>query len=179
MRMLCIDYSSASKLITKLGTLGLNTFFSNWILDFLKGCPQVIRVGNNISATLTLNTAAPQGCVFSPLLYSLFTHDCVAKHDSNTNIKFAVDTTVTDNNDAAYRDEVRDLALWCQDNNLFLNVSKTKQLIVENRKRKAKHALININGAVEERVESFKFLGVHITNKLSWSKHTNTVVKRA
>jgi hypothetical protein len=25
-----------------------------------------------------------------------------------------------------------------------------------------------------EQVESFKFLGVHITNKLSWSKHTNS-----
>jgi hypothetical protein len=30
-----------------------------------------------------------------------------------------------------------------------------------------------------EQVESFKFLGVHIINKLSWSKHTKTVVKRA
>jgi hypothetical protein len=30
-----------------------------------------------------------------------------------------------------------------------------------------------------EQVESFKFLGVHITNDLSWSKHTKTVVKRA
>jgi hypothetical protein len=30
-----------------------------------------------------------------------------------------------------------------------------------------------------ERVESFKFIGVHITNNLSWSKHTKTVVKRA
>jgi hypothetical protein len=30
-----------------------------------------------------------------------------------------------------------------------------------------------------EQVESFKFLGIHITNKLSWSKHTKTVVKRA
>ena len=33
--------------------------------------------------------------------------------------------------------------------------------------------------AVVEQVESFKFLGVHITNKLTWSKHTKTVVKRA
>ena len=40
-------------------------------------------------------------------------------------------------------------------------------------------APINIDGAVVERVESFKFLGVHITNDLSWSKHTKTVVKRA
>jgi hypothetical protein len=30
-----------------------------------------------------------------------------------------------------------------------------------------------------EQVESFKFLGVHITNKLEWSKQTKTVVKRA
>ena len=30
-----------------------------------------------------------------------------------------------------------------------------------------------------EQVESFNFLGVHITNKLTWSKHTMTVMKRA
>ena len=33
--------------------------------------------------------------------------------------------------------------------------------------------------ALVEQVESFKFLGVHITNKLEWSKHTKTVMKRA
>jgi hypothetical protein len=30
-----------------------------------------------------------------------------------------------------------------------------------------------------KQVESFKFLGVHITNKLTWSMHNKTVVKRA
>jgi hypothetical protein len=34
-------------------------------------------------------------------------------------------------------------------------------------------------GAVVDQVESLKFLGVHINNKLSWSKYTKTVVKRA
>ena len=29
-----------------------------------------------------------------------------------------------------------------------------------------------------EQVESFKFVGIHIPNKLTWSKHTKTVVKR-
>ena len=28
-----------------MGTLGLNTFFCNWILDLLTGWPQVVRVG--------------------------------------------------------------------------------------------------------------------------------------
>ena len=58
------------------------------------GRPQVVRVGNNTSAMLIFNTGAPQGCVLSPLLYSLFTHDCKARHNSNTIIKFADDTTV-------------------------------------------------------------------------------------
>jgi hypothetical protein len=54
-RMLFIDYSSAfntrvpSKLITKLRILGLNTSLCNWILDFLTGRPQVVRVGSNTS----------------------------------------------------------------------------------------------------------------------------------
>ena len=99
-RMLFIGYSSAfntivpTKLITKLRTLGLNTSLCNWILDFLTGRLQVVRVGNNMSAPLILNTGAPQGCVLSPLLYSLFTQDCMPKHDSHTIIKFADNTKV-------------------------------------------------------------------------------------
>ena len=58
-------------------------------------------------------------------------------------------------------------------------MSKTKELIVDYRKRQVEQAPINIDRAVVEQVESFKFLGVHITNKLTRSKHTKTVVKRA
>ena len=86
---------------------------------------------------------------------------------------------ITDNDETAYREEVRELAVLCQDNNLSLNVNKTKELIVDYRKRRAEQAPINIDGAVVEQVKSFKFLGVHITNKLSWSKHAKAVVKSA
>jgi threonine dehydratase len=52
-------------------------------------------------------------------------------------------------------------------------------MVRDYRKRRAGQAPIHINRAVVERVESFKFLGVYIINKLSWSKHTKKVVKRA
>ena len=120
---------------------------------------------------------------FYALLYSLVTHDCMARHDSNTIIKFADDATVvgliTDNDETAYRVEVRDLAMLCPNNNLSLNVTNTKEMIVDYRKRRTKHAPILIDAALVEQVESFKFLGVHINNKLEWVKHTKTVVKRA
>ena len=75
---------------------------------------------------MTLNTGASQGCVLSPLL---FTHDCVALQNTNSIIKFVDDTTVVDlitnNDESVYRKEVIELALWCQDNNLSINFSKT------------------------------------------------------
>ena len=56
----------------------------------------------------------------------------MAAHDSNTIIKFADDTTVvelnTNDDETAYTEKVSDLAVWCQDNNLTINISKTKEL---------------------------------------------------
>ena len=40
------------------------------------------------------------------------------------------------------------------------------------RKEQREHPPIHIKGAAKEKVESFKFLGVHITDKLNWSTHT-------
>ena len=45
---------------------------------------------------------------------------------------------------------------------------KTKEIIVDYRKRRHEHVPILIDGAVVEEV------GVHITTKLTWSKHTTT-----
>ena len=82
----------------------------------------------------------------------------MARNDSNTIIKFADDTTVvgliTDNDETAYREVFRDLAGWCQNNNLSLSVTNTKEVSVDYRKRRTEHAPILIDGAVVEQFES-------------------------
>ncbi len=188
-RMLFVDYSSAfntivpATLVAKLQTLGLNRSLCSWILDFLTGRSQVVRIGNNTSSPLILNTGAPQGCVLSPLLYSLYTHDCTATHSSNVIVKFADDTTVigliTDNDETAYREEVSTLTKWCQENHLSLNIDKTKELVVDYRRQSREQTPITIDKTPVERVNSFKFLGVHITEDLTWSAHTDAVLKKA
>ena len=49
----------------------------------------------------------------------------MARYDSNTIIKLVDDTTVvgliTNNDETAYREEVREQTVWCKDNNLSLN----------------------------------------------------------
>ena len=66
-------------------------------------------------------------------------------HASNSFIKFADNITVvgliTNNDETAYREEVRALGVWCQENNLTLNVNKTKEMIVDLRKQQREHSL--------------------------------------
>jgi hypothetical protein len=74
----------------------------------------------------------------------------VAARDSNAIIKSADATTAvgltTDDDETTYREEVIDLAVWCQDNNVSLNISRTKELIGDYRKRRGEHASIHIHG---------------------------------
>eukprot|EP00061_Rhincodon_typus_P005866 g25891.t1 len=73
-----------------------------------------------------------------------------------------------------YRKEIEGLVMWYNENNLSLNVSKTKELIIDVRNKGGRH----INGAYVERVESVKFLGVTITDNLSWTSHVDVTVKK-
>ena len=114
---------------------------------------------------MILNSSAPQGCILSPLLYSLYTCECVAKFPSNSIFKFADDNTVgvgqiSNNDETEYRNERESLVNWCDDNNLSLNVSETKEMIIDFRKRSGRHAPVYINSEEVEMVESFRFLDV-------------------
>ncbi len=77
-----------------LSTLGLSTTLCNWILDFLTNRPQTVRIDGHTFCALVLNTRAPQGCVLSPLLFTLYTNDCNPQHGENSVVKFAKDTTI-------------------------------------------------------------------------------------
>ncbi|KAI3367302.1 hypothetical protein L3Q82_008343 [Scortum barcoo] len=123
------------KLTTKLFHLGFNSTLCDWLLDFLTGRPQSVRIGGLVSGRIKVNTGTTQECVLSPVLYSLFTHDCVTSHKEKTILKFADDTTVigliSGGDETAYRSEVASLVKWCDSNNLSLNTDKTKEMVLD------------------------------------------------
>uniref|UniRef100_A0A8C6NMG7 Protein kinase N3 n=1 Tax=Nothobranchius furzeri TaxID=105023 RepID=A0A8C6NMG7_NOTFU len=93
-----------------------------WITDFLTDRKQQVRLGKNVSDLQTISTGSPQGCVLSPLLFSLYTNGFTSNHESVRLIKFADDTTVigfiSDGDESAYRMEVKWLVSWCSYHNL-------------------------------------------------------------
>ena len=100
-----------------------------------------MNIGGNFSSSLTLSTGMSQGCVLSPMLYSLFAYDCVYCHESSKILKYSDDTTVlgltTNSDESEYHDQMNKLISWYSKNNLDLNVNKTKQIIVDFRRKKS------------------------------------------
>ncbi|CAL9696240.1 unnamed protein product [Knipowitschia caucasica] len=140
-RVLFVDFSSAfntilpSLLQDKLSQLNVPDSTCRWITDFLTDRKQRVRLGKNVSDSRIINPGAPQGCVFSPLLFSLYTNHCTSSHDSVKLIKFADYTTliglISNNDESAYRREVDRRVSWCSGNNLELNAQKTVEMIVD------------------------------------------------
>eukprot|EP00061_Rhincodon_typus_P003483 g20201.t1 len=76
--------------------------------------------------------------------------------------KFTDDTIIVGRisniDESNYRREIEGLVTWCSENNLSLNVSRTKELVID-RKKGGEYASIYIGRTEVERVKSIKFLG--------------------
>ncbi|KAK3526050.1 hypothetical protein QTP70_012885 [Hemibagrus guttatus] len=187
-RLLFVDFSSAFNTIiptllqTKLTQLSVPSSICQWITSFLTDRHQLVKLGKSTSYSRTTSTGAPQGCVLSPLLFSLYTNDCTSTDPSVKLLKFADDTTVIgliqDGDESAYRQEVEQLAAWCSLNNLELNTLKTVEMIVDFRRNTPALPPLNMNSTVPT-VESFRFLGTTISQDLKWDTHIDAIIKKA
>ena len=190
-RVLFLDFSSAFNflqpkiLVEKLLELNVNVHICSWIFDFLTERPQFVRlkIKNDVfcSSTTVLNVGSPQGTVLSPALYSIYTDNCRSSCENIKIIKFADDTAIQgllSNSVSSYFNEIDMFVKWCKEHSLHLNVSKTKEIVIDFRKSQHVHPNVIIDGETVEQVENYKYLGVHVNNKLDWTVHTSSVISK-
>ena len=74
--------------------------------------------------------------------------------------------------------DLKNLERWATLNSLRFNPNKTKAMILS-RKKRTEEPKIYLHGTEIEYVEDFKYLGVTIDNKLSWTTHMKNQVNKA
>uniref|UniRef100_A0AAQ6A6Z6 Reverse transcriptase domain-containing protein n=1 Tax=Amphiprion ocellaris TaxID=80972 RepID=A0AAQ6A6Z6_AMPOC len=188
-RILFVDFSSAFNTIRpallqdKLSQLNMPDSLCRWIIDFLTDRKQHVRLGKTVSDSVSISIGSPQGCVLSPLLFSLYTNCCTSSHQSVKLLKFADDTTliglISDGDESFYRREVAQLVSWCSHNNLDLNAQKTVEMIVDFWKVTAPPHPLALTDSPISTVDSFRFLGTTITRDLKWELTISSLLKKA
>jgi hypothetical protein len=181
-RILFIDLSSAfntivpSILLDKLDKLGVPTYLLTFINSFLTDRQQFVRLGNSQSTPLNCDIGCPQGCVLSPILFSIYTDFIQTEHESIKILKYADDMAIIGlldfKTDASfYCDAIEEVLERCKSVNLLINAKKTKEMVLSFSRTHAIYDYLFINGSPIEKVEHFKYLGVIFSNSLKWHEH--------
>ena len=180
-RVLFMDFSSAFNtvqphlLLRRLCDLNVSSNLILWIREFLRARPQRVCINNTYSDCLVLNTGVPQGCVLSPLLFSLYTNELKYDDTEFSLIKYADDMALVarlrDVSSPSYPQHIDHIAAWFADSFLDLNVTKTKELCLgggtEAEGPESIFKPVTMSGGEVEQVSDFKYLGTTIDHKLT------------
>ena len=144
-RLLFADFSSAFNvmqphiLVNKLvKDFALDSSLVLWILDFLINRPQRVFVNSHYSNWKYTNTGSLQGCCLSPLIFIIYTDSFRSNYADIYLVKFADDTallSLLNGSEQGHGSVLNEFEMHCDQAHLELNVLKTKELIVDFRKK--------------------------------------------
>ena len=77
-----------------------------------------------------------------------------------------------------YRTLIDNFVEWSEQNHLRLNVNKTREMVMDFRRKKTPSQPLWIRGEEVEEVEKYKYLRVVIDNRLDWKSNTEAVYKK-
>lgn len=145
----CISPSILAATLAKKKKL-IDTRTLAWVINFLSYRIQQVKIGGSISDKLITSVGAPQGCVLSPLLFILYINSCVSFFKNRHIVKYADDTALVSllNDGEEEHGPVLDFFLnWCENSNLSLNISKTKEMVIDFREKEQSETHLKlING---------------------------------
>ena len=124
-----------------------------------------------------INCGVPQGSVLDPLLFLLYITDLSNVCKCTIPLFFADDTNlfINGNNineqESLINSELAEIAKWLKVNKLSFNINKTQCMIFTTKRKIIPGIVINIEGHIINEVDSTKFLGIYLDNKLNWKKH--------
>ena len=178
-------------LFKKLEFYGFRNVANIWFKNYLTGRSQYVSINGVDSACKTMMCGVPQGSVLGPLLFLIFINDLPSSIDFFT-LLFADDTTLQLSGSnlsdlyAKANIELSKAQKWFEANRLTLNVKKTKYILFRTTSMTVEFAnfSLQLDGKNVDRIghkckeTSFKFVGHHLDEFLTWDAHIKHVISK-
>lgn len=174
-------------LLDKLYQYGIRDRVLDWFRTYLRNRTQQVRFNDKWSEVISNEYGVPQGSVLGPLLFIIYINDIVNLCPEECSIKMFADDTViyVPGKSSAEVERKMNMLLsivekWMERNKLKMNVEKTKYMIVSSvRKVVSRNIVLKcLDGTKLERVESIKYLGIIIDDKLRFKDHCEYMLKK-
>ena len=150
----------------------------------MKDRKQYVELNNVKSDLAHITTGVPQGSILGPLLFIMYINDINLKHNDNVDIYIYADDTsaiikgltllLLEVHVQSFLNELNNFFL---DNELLINCKKTK-IMLFNPPTIDYRMHIYLNNTELEQVDSYKFLGFILDNKLNFNLHSDHLVKK-
>ena len=170
-------------LLYKLEHYGIRGVPLHWFKNYLSDRKQFTSVNGTNSSTLPLTCGVPQGSILGPLLFLIYVNDIINTSTLFRFILYAEDTNILfshKNENTLYNivnTEMIYVCDWFKANKLKMNADKTKYMIFRSQKKYGQQSnpVLKVDDEVIDRVDSTNCLGVIIDEKLTWTKHINSI----
>lgn len=188
--MIFLDFSKAfdrvphDKLIQKLYMIGLPEFLISWVSAYLNNRTQYVEINGKTSGTLTVSSGVPQGSVLGPLLFLIYINDLASVIKEPIKIGLFADDCVLFNDIHSIDDQLAlnvafsNILNWCNEWGMELNCDKTVLLRITKKHCPLKFSYSIGSQSVTE-VSEYKYLGITLTNTLSWNTHIANICSAA